>query len=495
MQRELKRLFRHSAIYLIGNLLNRLGAFLLLPLYTSYLSVAEYGRLEILYSFSTMVSVVCGAALSHASLRFYFDGEDERARRRVIATGLVSVFAFAVTAASLIYAVRVPIAEALLDSAAYVPALTLCLAIMVIELTTEVGFAYLRAREKSVFYVAIAFVRLLVQVALSIYLVKVAGLGMMGVLEANALSCAVVAAAVLGYTLRQCGITVELTQLKAMLRYSLPMALSAILAAVTANLDRFLIKYFVSVAAVGLYGLATKFALLVSFVVLEPFSRSFGAFRFSVMNREDAPAIQAQATHYLFVVAALVAVAVAAFTPEVLHLMADPSYTDAYRMVPLLLVGVVANGVSYSFETGILYRKRTSLLFYGQVAFLIVETALMLAFIPLFGPVGAALAVALSHVAFAVMVNRMSHRLYPVPYRYLPMLRIGAIVAVFYLVSLALDFRDPRYSIPLKCILGFVLLALVYAVDAEVRSAVRSLHLAWRSRVAGLAGRAADSGG
>ena len=45
---QLCELTRHSAIYGIGGLTSRFLAVLMLPLYTSYVSAADYGRIELL---------------------------------------------------------------------------------------------------------------------------------------------------------------------------------------------------------------------------------------------------------------------------------------------------------------------------------------------------------------------------------------------------------------------------------------------------------------
>jgi hypothetical protein len=42
---------RHSAIYALGVLLNRAAGFLMLPLYTRYLTPADYGAVEMLFVF------------------------------------------------------------------------------------------------------------------------------------------------------------------------------------------------------------------------------------------------------------------------------------------------------------------------------------------------------------------------------------------------------------------------------------------------------------
>ena len=83
MSRSIGRFFQHSAIYALGNALNRVGAFLLLPLYTRYLSVGQYGSLELYYSISAVVSSLLSVGIAHATLRFYYEYDGESDRRAV----------------------------------------------------------------------------------------------------------------------------------------------------------------------------------------------------------------------------------------------------------------------------------------------------------------------------------------------------------------------------------------------------------------------------
>ena len=48
LARQITRLVRHSAVYGLGGLVSRILAVLLLPLYTHYLSKADYGAIETL---------------------------------------------------------------------------------------------------------------------------------------------------------------------------------------------------------------------------------------------------------------------------------------------------------------------------------------------------------------------------------------------------------------------------------------------------------------
>src|ERR671938_2151410 len=93
---QLKRLAKHSAIYGLGGLVSRLLAVLLLPLYTSYLSTADYGKIETLIAATTVLVIVLRLGISSAFFRFYFDSPDPKRRVLVVRTS----FWFTMTSAT-----------------------------------------------------------------------------------------------------------------------------------------------------------------------------------------------------------------------------------------------------------------------------------------------------------------------------------------------------------------------------------------------------------
>jgi O-antigen/teichoic acid export membrane protein len=254
MAGNLKHLLRHSGIYLIGNLLNRLGAFLLLPLYTNLLDTAEYGSLEILYSLTSVLAVLLGAGLSHATLRFYFDHDDPRRRNAVIITNFMISIAIAIGGCALAWAWDEKITLLLLDDIAYLNAFRLALLIIIFELTTEVFFAFIRAQEKSVFYVMVSAAKLVVQISATWYFLSHLDGGVEGVLTANLISVLITWLALGGLTFRHCGFAIDLSNVKPILIYSLPFAAAALINAVKGNADRFILKEYMGLEEVGIYG-------------------------------------------------------------------------------------------------------------------------------------------------------------------------------------------------------------------------------------------------
>ena len=110
---NLRRLTRHSAIYGLGDLVARLLGVLLLPLYTAYLSPADYGKIEILIAASAVLLVVLRRGVSEGFFRFYFDSPDATHHRTVIRTTFWFTMATATAALVLATALAEPLSHAL----------------------------------------------------------------------------------------------------------------------------------------------------------------------------------------------------------------------------------------------------------------------------------------------------------------------------------------------------------------------------------------------
>ncbi len=94
---QITRLAQHSAIYGLGGLVSRFVALLLLPLYTRYLTPADYGAVETLVALAAILATVLRLGIASAFFRFYFDSADTAHRLRVVRTS----FWFTMTMATL----------------------------------------------------------------------------------------------------------------------------------------------------------------------------------------------------------------------------------------------------------------------------------------------------------------------------------------------------------------------------------------------------------
>lgn len=470
---HIARFLKHSTIYAVGNVLNRAGALLLLPLYTNYLTTAEYGALEMFYVVSAVVSGFVSVGIAHATLRFYFDYEREQDRNAVVSSNLIAAFTIACLGATLVGFWREPLAQAVFGSAAHGRGIAIVLVTLVLELSSQVCLAYLRARERSLLFVSVSFAKLVVQCIANAYLVIVLAAGVEGVLLGNLLAVAAGWLFLTGYTTYQCGLRFELRKTLPSLKYSFPFLLSTLTGLVSANVDRVLISTFLSLQILGVYALAAKFATLLEYLVGEPFNRSYGAFRFSIMKDPLAAQIHVRLVRFLFVATLSIGLLIVLVTGDVLRLISNAEFWPATDVLPLLALASLFLIISYPLNTGILYAKRTRYIFYVNLLAAATSAGGNLMLIPWLGIHGAATAQVLVAVVIAVGSDRLSQRFFPVTYEWRPMaLALAAAILTYF--AAPVDEPTTPVNVALKLLLyGLFLLALILV------GAIKRSELLW----------------
>lgn len=426
-QKDVGRFFRHSTIYALGNAVNRLGAFVLLPIYTHYLSVPEYGRLELFYVVAAIAQGLLSVGIAHATLRFYFDYAEERDRRAVISTNLIAATAIGALGVLPVVLVAEPLARWVFQDATMAPGLVLVLASVVLELASQVCLSYLRARERSLLFVGVAIGKLLLQVAVNAILVVGYGAGVTGVLLGN---LAAVAAGFLVLAIlvaRECGLRFEWAKLMPVLKYCLPLLGSTVVGVAAGNVDRLLVNSFLDLRALGLFALATKFAKLISDLIGEPFGQAYGAFRYTIMGKDDAALLQARIMRYLLLGTAFAALGLLYFTGPLLRLIATPDYWAAGALMPMLVLAAVIRVLTYPTQTGIYWSKNTRHIFEINMLMAAVQIVGSAALIWAFGLTGACAAALVTTAVGIVAYHRVSQRYFPVKYEW-P--QLGAIAAL-----------------------------------------------------------------
>ena len=73
----LKNTFKNASIYALCEILGKISAFFLIPLYTSYFSTADFGVLEILQLTASVVITLLTVGIHLSISKFFFDGNSK----------------------------------------------------------------------------------------------------------------------------------------------------------------------------------------------------------------------------------------------------------------------------------------------------------------------------------------------------------------------------------------------------------------------------------
>jgi len=112
----LRRLATTGAAYTAASIVSKLIAVALLPLYTRYLTPADYGAAEVMFAAVVSASIVVRLGAIEALLRFYYKDDEDPAH--VVSTSFAALFWVSTAAALIALPFAAPISEALLKEAA-----------------------------------------------------------------------------------------------------------------------------------------------------------------------------------------------------------------------------------------------------------------------------------------------------------------------------------------------------------------------------------------
>lgn len=467
----LRALLRGSLLYTVGNMLPRLGAFLLLPVYTAAMAPAEFGVFSLMLSLSGLLAIVYRLGLDGALLRLHFDVSSRRLPALYLTHAAVTLAA--VAAFSLVLGlVGAPIFGAIFPGVDFLPYGVLALAITATMAFQYVPSALFRATERPGRFLAFALGAFGSGVAVTIVFLLVVPLGAVGGLLGQLATGIAVVLVTLAILLRFRRPAFDRTLAREGLAFGLPLVPHGMAAWVLSLSDRWLIGIFIGVpavaaqAAVGVYSFGYLIAQVVSLVAMS-FNSAWVPFFFARGEGPRGPRILTEMTTLSLAGLGLLAIGIAAFAPELTQVLAVGRWGEEARVaadvMQLVAVAFLAHGLYFMVVSVVFLQRRTAGLPLITLAAGAVNVTLNVLLIPRVGIIGAAWATLAGYLVLAGVTWRYARSGY----------------------ALRLDL--PRLALIAASVVGLVLLGrlvtpaggLVVSSLAHAATMVGYLALAW----------------
>ena len=183
-----------------------------------------------------------------------------------------------------------------------------------------------------------------------------------------------------------------------------------------ALLDRVMLSRLADLEEVGQFAVGARLALVLMFTVTA-FNLAYTPFMLSLFaeDRVTEKQVRGHTLTYVAIGLTTISLTLALFAREIIELAA-PDFTEAYRVVGILCLGVTVFGLSSIAMAGISLVRKTGYFALYSISALAINVALNLALIPPFGGIGAATATATAYAVLTVLYYRRAQALYPTPY-------------------------------------------------------------------------------
>lgn len=414
----IKNLSRLTSIYTLGKILPAILGFALYPVFTRYLSPAEFGIIGLAILVGSGAKPLFSLGTDAAAFNFYhrYDGSDREEFYTTLALfiSVVSVgwiLVFEVFGAELF---RLLLGEDIYDPYLRIVLLSIALTVS-FQLVPKQRF---KASEQAKWLVSMDLGQSVVNQGVSLFAVIILSLGAVGYLYGSLLSSVATGVVGLVFLLRWSIPTVSMEKLRTALVYSIPMFPHLYSHFVISMADRLLLAHLGSLTAVGVYTIGYTLASAIPMVIRSAGNAIMPEFARASDDGEAFERLSPTATYFLLF-AAVVTIGFSLFMPLFVRLLFPADYQSAIDVLPWLALAFFSIGLYYV-PMGVLGHTQRNTKPVPILTFTaaVVNVGLNYVLIPRFGIVGAAVSTLAAYVLLATMVFLVSQRAEPVAYQY-----------------------------------------------------------------------------
>jgi O-antigen/teichoic acid export membrane protein len=412
--KHLKRLGADSLLYAFMNVGTKLIAFIMLPIYTRFLSdPSQYGVLDYIDRITSMLTFLVIFGTDSALAYYYFEAKDKKLRDYYVRTVMMFRLVIVAILGLVIFIGGDWLSELLLEKPGQTYLLLIAMGTLFFDTILTLILTVLRYDFFTKRVVFFTVFKMLLIAGVSYIMLITIWPTVTGILAARIISVGFVTLLLFKYVLKYTNPYFNKELLLEILKYSAPLVPASIAFWVIVNANTIFLKEFTSFKEVGIYGTAIKFAALIT-LLTSGVQMAWRPFSMSLKDKENNGQIFSKIYMAILLVGTLGIMFVATVMPWVIKVL-DSNYWEAYKYVALISATTFLNFYYMIISLGIFFTKKTKYISYAFGMAAIVNVILNLILIPKFSIWGAVVAYLVSYIVAIIYIFNRSQKLFYVP--------------------------------------------------------------------------------
>jgi O-antigen/teichoic acid export membrane protein len=356
----LRRLTGATFNYGLGRILPQVISFLLIPLYTVYLTPKDYGVVELTSVLCSFLMIMMRLGVPGAVTRFYYDHREGADLRDYVTTIARFMILSSLAIGMLALLVTWFFGNVLIPHLPFYPFVVLAVVGSLVASNSDLQRRLIEAREQSAYSARLSVAFSVADIILTLLLVIVFRLGVLGVVLSQVIVNVFFFFQARRYLKPDLQGSFRGDMLRPSLLYAAGILPSHFMGTFSPLVTRSILAGVNSLTAVGILAIASRFTLPL-FMLLTAFNSAYLPVYFSV-RKEGTPeslnrlAATARNVWSLAVGAALL---VALVGPPTILLITNESFHSAAPLLPILTIGFLAQTLYTLLGTEIFYSKKT----------------------------------------------------------------------------------------------------------------------------------------
>jgi O-antigen/teichoic acid export membrane protein len=477
MKTNIRKLGKDGLIYGLGIAISRAASFVMLPIYTRYLTPADYGAAELLTTTIDVIAMIVGLGITGAIFKCYADAGTDDDKKKVISTSLIILLALTLITSLVGIVFSGPISGLVFSDRNFTKYFQLMFITFFIQQgITSIPLMYIRAIGRPQLFVMIGVVKLLVHIALNLYFLVVLKYGLKGVLLSSLIGETVIGTYLLAYSFRHIGFRYSRIVADELIRLGYPFIVTSLSSFILVYSDRYFLKAFNDLDTIGIYALAYKFGFMLSALVVVPFQSAWEPQRYNIAKQEDGKGIFARVFLYLNVVIVSVSLMICLSVGDILKIIASSPYWPASALVPFMLINAVLQSWTIFCDYGLYHARKTGRIATSSVISAALVIALNFVLIPAWGVYGAIFATFCAFIVRLSLRYVWSQRYYTIDYGWGKISGLLLLAAMAYFFRFSVDIHNIVVALAVDSLLflAYVLIAYYAILDRSERDNIQS---------------------
>ncbi len=433
------RLGKNTILVFIGNIGSKLITFIMLPFYTKWLSVTEYGVADIISIYSGFLLGIVSWSIAEAIFIFP-NGENRKIQQEYFSSGLsFALVSFFFTA--IVFFVLRKLFHFWNIENTFTQFTWLIFSMLIAVFIQNYMQQFSRSIDKIKVY-AISGILLTAFTSIFAFLL-IPKYGVSGFILSQVL--AFIVSAIYSFIFTKAYSFFSLKYIKkdrcrTMLRYSVPLIPNGIMWWIVSAFNRPILEYTSGMNSVGLFAVANKFPALISVVFLI-FISSWQISVLEEFKKEGYKEFYNKILRIVFLLITFISCGLSIFSKWIISIMADEKYFEAWKLVPILSIAVLFSSLSGFTGANFSATKESKYFFYSSIWGAMASVIFNVILIPIIGAKGAAAAVVLAFATMAISRIKYSWKLVQIinftPYVLMVIINMLVVLNLFYMENLS----------------------------------------------------------
>lgn len=393
-----KQLAKNTIIIFFGKVCTQLISFFLLPLYTAYLATSEYGLVDLIQTYVTLLVPIITLELEMSIFRYLIDSRSSDKDTKKLISNNFYILGISLSVFSILYII--------VTCFVTIPFRWIILIDIIVCVLSGNFLQVARGFGKTVDFSISCILTGLTTVVSNIFLICFMGMQAEGMIISMALANFVCSLYLFLRLKLYSKIDFKLVDhklLKEMYKYSIPLIPNGISWWIVNVSDRTIIAWILGAGANGLYAISNKFPTIISSLT-GVFNLSWSESAALHINSKDRDEFFSDIFNTIMKLFIALGVGMIACMPFVFPILINSKYNGAYNYIPYLVLGSVFNVAICLYSQVYLAKKLSKQVASTAILGAIINIVINVVFIKYIGLYAAAISTAVSY--FVMMLYR-----------------------------------------------------------------------------------------